>query len=541
MENILYSLEDDKPKHRTESLEELLSQSKELTLIVSCDFKTDNITEKLADLKTKVNGRANIQLIVTHSSDYIYDQDQITKLQKVDNYCKDSNFKMIVNLGENATGELDNILIARDKIEDFAEKLNSITINENGKQVPLSPIEKYFVVYKFVANRVYNASENFGDDRMRNWVGVLSSDKVICSGFASLLKCVCDRVFKKDELACYKQGLDVYFKDTKDLAGGHANNLVIVHDEKYGVHGLFTSDACWGSKKERNSMEGSFEYCLNPISVYGKHKTYNFEFPENLFFYKDIDGVKTIKGRNCYNSDLLKTVVTQIGASDILCEKKYDLESKIHKKLFNDIQEKNRQIYETTQQEFNAFIRKNDLQQFFALEIPSSYPQTFLDNFPELMEYENMFRTLTLENLQENLPKLKEFEEFYTKHKTDVFDKLVEKAKDLGIYNNIFGILYDFALHSCVEEKSLPSFIPYDELKQVVDKEINDAYVKAKENGKEFLLPPPIPQEAIENGFKAVASYAGLTDETQIQNYVMHQIEKLNDLTSKAFEETSEK
>lgn len=172
-------------------------------------------------------------------------------------------------------------------IKDVASSIN--TYLYKGK--PLTTFEKYILAFYYTANRVYNMSPDFGNNAMRHYVGVETSDYVICSGFSSLLAKVCDETFDHNDLICFRQGSDVLNK-SGTLLGGHANNLVLIRDDKYKLHGVYHTDSCWCSPKtiESNPKDSKvhLNYCLMPLGTLITNNRYSFLFQDSLFLYEYI-------------------------------------------------------------------------------------------------------------------------------------------------------------------------------------------------------------------------------------------------------------
>lgn len=536
MNRFFYSLDNDELLYTKEKLEDVITQE-DVSFVVNCNINDDKILEKFEAFNKKIKGKASVAVLaINHEEDYIEDETQIERLIEIDDYCKQTNQKLRVHL-KDAVGDVENLVIARNKIEEFTDKLKSFTYEKDGKKCSLTTLQKYFICYNFVANRVYNMSENYGDDRMRNWIGVLSSDVVICSGFASLLKCVCDRVFEKDELVCYRQGLDVYFKETGELAGGHANNLIIINDKQLGVSGLFTSDSCWGSKKERNGMRVSYEHAFNPITIYSKDKKYTFEFPAGLYFYELAEGVRLDSKRSCcYKSSLLQDIEKITNAPEILSLESWDAEKIVRKKYKEEREKKNEKIIEKNKQEFERIVEKYNLTNVIKLFVPSSFPKNFIEKQPILAEYEKLFNIRSLKELEENVEKIKEFEQFYNSNQ-DLFTALMQKAKDAGIYNSIFSSFKNKLYFNCVETAGIEKYSS-EKVEKLTEKAVRKAKQKALSLGKEFFVPNELNKEALSCCFEGLARFGGVENQQDINSYINQEFERLEHLKEQQFELT---
>ena len=503
---------------------------------IVCDFKDEKILENIKEFKEKNNDFKNIKISINCYEDYLYEQNDINKLIDINSECKSLNCKTDIHLND-ASGDMFNILLARRKIENFTENLKSLTTtNEQGQQVPLSPLEKYFVVFKFVANRVYNKSENFDDDRMRNWVGVLTSDQVICSGFASLLKCVCDRVFDKNELICYKQSvLCLENGENKDFEG-HANNLILVNDPKYNIRGLFTSDACWSSASERNNMSSSFEFCLNPLSMYG-----NLNGLEVLFhdkenpIYKHIDNILSDEEtlvEKIYNQNFVKDIGV-IFRNDILKQGKDNL----YKNILSQLSQEQIEAARAARAKWaRALIKENNLQFLSQIQIPYYVIPTLSNNCPGIEKYYDIIKNINIENLEESMPKLKEFEEFYNKNK-EVFDYVEEISKEKSYYDRVYSSVESTITNNC-KNNSTNYEIQYEQAEKETQNIIDEEVKNIAENNKEFFNPPEISDEVKRECLRAVDSYVRYTSDEvdyDTEDYLDWEMERLKQKKEEAF------
>lgn len=172
------------------TLESLVERGERLDLIVNCG-NTDglfDVAERVQQLQERLSG-TNLRIDkirLDYNKTYIYDEQDVAELSSVDSLFREQGIDFYVNLNDASekygvfgSGSVEQIVHSRDLIEDFVGQLDEITLDGE----PLSVAEKFVCVYQFAANRVYNESENFMDENMRNWVGVLTTDEVICSGF----------------------------------------------------------------------------------------------------------------------------------------------------------------------------------------------------------------------------------------------------------------------------------------------------------------------------------------------------------------------
>ena len=201
-------------------------------------------------------------------------EEECAALREFDTFCKSSGVDgKIAVFSENATfydaknaeyfsqQEFD---FARKELKDFAKDVNSCTKKDKntGEDVKLSVAERYAIT------------------KSRNWVDAVSrgNDKLVCAGFAELLKTTCDQVFDKNELKCFVQKCDIekYNDGARISSNSHANCLVFIKDEEYGLNGVYYNDPTWDCIKDKNAdaryfkgrddIKSTFHWFLRPLS-----------------------------------------------------------------------------------------------------------------------------------------------------------------------------------------------------------------------------------------------------------------------------------
>lgn len=121
-------------------------------------------------------------------------------------------------------------LIQADKtLDHIINKINSFGF---------SPFEKYLYIYHYLANKKFKKEDIVGEEnyKPRDVISVMTSDYIVCEGYARLMKYLCDNV----GITCICQTLTV----NKGLEK-HMNNLVYLDDDKYDIHGLYYADVTW--------------------------------------------------------------------------------------------------------------------------------------------------------------------------------------------------------------------------------------------------------------------------------------------------------
>ncbi|MBE7075427.1 MAG: hypothetical protein E7376_05565 [Clostridiales bacterium] len=188
---------------------------------------------------------------------------------------------------------------ANGQIKDVANKI---------REKKLSPVEKLMAAYLEVTKRNYkyeSASEHFSQSR--SVYGVLNSDKIVCVGYAALLKAIMEELGDKN--------VEVHFNsvacanDNEEIIGYHRNVIIYIKDEKYGIDGYYYLDQTWDSSKG-DKQEYNFNYFLVPLKDIQHIRTdirdYNVKLPREKKAAKK-PKYKTVKERKAIAKNKHKT------------------------------------------------------------------------------------------------------------------------------------------------------------------------------------------------------------------------------------------
>lgn len=159
---------------------------------------------------------------------------------------------------------------ATSKLSKWADEIKEAKVN--GKE--LSPYEKYLYAYEIASHYLYKNNNKGDAAASRNVVRVLNGDKIVCVGFSSLLKELCDRLGIKCRL------VRTMAKSVKkgESQNGHMLCMIIIEDPKYDLDGVFYSDPTMGSPKEEHRR--SFGGALIP---YNKGKEVYLRYNQKFF------------------------------------------------------------------------------------------------------------------------------------------------------------------------------------------------------------------------------------------------------------------
>lgn len=146
---------------------------------------------------------------------------------------------------------LENLLKADEILDGFIERL---------KASSLTPLEKYLAIYRYLCKKEYRASPGDRGDILSeaahlscDLVSVTLTDNIVCEGYAVLMNYLCQNVGIHSFCAFHSIAHKV------ENAVNHANNLVFLEDETYGIRGLYYSDVCW------DAADDTLAFCLIPL------------------------------------------------------------------------------------------------------------------------------------------------------------------------------------------------------------------------------------------------------------------------------------
>ena len=126
----------------------------------------------------------------------------------------------------------DKVCEANLKLDNWANEINNLKID--GKE--LSQLEKFYVAYSYVTQFEYKESQIASNSR--NLIAVLTGNKIVCVGYAQMLKALCSKI----GIECDTQLVSVNSRDVN-----HMNCSVKIKDDKYGINGTYYSDPCYDS------------------------------------------------------------------------------------------------------------------------------------------------------------------------------------------------------------------------------------------------------------------------------------------------------
>ncbi len=127
----------------------------------------------------------------------------------------------------------------------------------------LSPAEKLTFAYDIIKSFSYQ--ENHEDKmKSRHIHSIIQSGDIVCRGYAEFLV----QLLKKLQIPATE--FSVTTKDENNHDVGHARVLVNLDDDKYDIHGVFSLDSTWDSRRSKLSLvedmngQKQIRYAQNP-------------------------------------------------------------------------------------------------------------------------------------------------------------------------------------------------------------------------------------------------------------------------------------
>lgn len=226
----------------------------------------------------------------------MYDSSRFLDFIKLNNYIS-SKYKTELNITESNiflsySWTLDEVIEANLKIDNITREVLDARIDGR----PLSPLEKYLYIYDYVTSFQYKEVENWPDNShlSRNIINVLNGDKIVCVGYSSLLKVLCDKV----GIPCFTMGVEIEnLENLNKVSGSHQANTVFIKDDIYNIDGVYYSDACWDSARIDDPSK-RYNFFLLPIEDLKNMRTRKVTIKEHGFvdsFYNAKTPLNSIK------------------------------------------------------------------------------------------------------------------------------------------------------------------------------------------------------------------------------------------------------
>jgi len=209
---------------------------------------------------------------------YTYTQEELDNLGKIDSLLKKYNQEGIYfNERSKCKSYYDfEKLYTYDEVKSANEQID-IIVNKI-KELNLSPFETMLYIHEYITNNFIYDKEYSNIQNPRVLPGIFKYNCIVCSGFASIIKAIIDRL-DDPNLKCGLVGCT--YRDVESEAelqyqySNHTHNLIYIKDELYDINGYYVEDAT-KNKRNVNRVKGyGVSCCLHPI--------------EDLFHYNNIE------------------------------------------------------------------------------------------------------------------------------------------------------------------------------------------------------------------------------------------------------------
>lgn len=270
----------------------LREQDKDIKFIIITNekpFYTDSFIENfnkyISNLK-EFGLKSNDIMVSIETENHDFSIEKWDKIRSANNFFSTQGIKFGFE-DMDKTWSIKEVENANSKIVDSANKISSLNY---------SPFEKMLAAYLNVTRRSY-LQEDEGDhySQSRSIYGIFNSEKIVCVGYSELFKAIINEI-GDENIKVYSNHVAVSTDNiTKD--SGHANLIVYVKDEKYGIDGYYYCDPTWDSGHEEKYIK-KLSYFMVPLSDIDKIKfhvrseQYLSTAPKNNTD-SEIDGTKT--------------------------------------------------------------------------------------------------------------------------------------------------------------------------------------------------------------------------------------------------------
>ena len=279
-------------------------------------FTTEEVDEIVKQLQRLKNKNYQIKLIVkTERTDatlqngvpYYYTPEETKILLKLNNAARPYIQDGILYFHEGCSNDamsFSKVVQGNKLIHEVAQEV---------KRLKLTPFEAVVYIHnictqlRYIDNNKISDSSNLieaftstlkymvGSTVSRTLPDMVEKGYIVCVGYASLFKAICDELqmpgLKASLNACtVEQGL--FFKQVE----GHANNIVEITDPKYGIKGTYMEDTCWDSEKPSKYKNKTMAFCLYPVEDMQNLKQMRIVFEGDTMSQQEYTSVVVTEG-----------------------------------------------------------------------------------------------------------------------------------------------------------------------------------------------------------------------------------------------------
>ena len=180
--------------------------------------------------------------------------ENIEKIFELEKYVK-NQYKSEIKFNDSGWS-VSKVFYATSLLEIWAKEINEAKVDGRA----LSPYEKFLYAYQIVTQFEYKKEKKQNLDS-RDIVRIINNNfkEIVCVGYAELLAALCKLIgiecetqevmTKNENTNGLKNDLDLG-EHSERLKINHENCVFELHDEVYGIDGVYYCDPCWDSRKE---------------------------------------------------------------------------------------------------------------------------------------------------------------------------------------------------------------------------------------------------------------------------------------------------
>lgn len=251
-------------------------------------------------------------------------------------------------------------LYASRKLSEWANEIKNAKVQ--GRD--LTVLEKFLYAYDISSNFVYKKNDTDENGKQidvyasRNVIRVLNGDKIVCVGFAHLLKELCDRL----NIPC----MTISLKAVKIGESGHCLCIVYINDPVYKIKGTCMSDPTYASIKKSNKRNFAMSI-VAPENLIGAYKK-QYKFAQKNYLEDFITKTLSLKEKRELDSYHSLSLLREHEEKNV--KSNFNL---INKKEFS-------QKLESVMEQLNT--TKNSLQ----IPLNDDYKEYFYDVYAQLLK-----------------------------------------------------------------------------------------------------------------------------------------------------------
>ena len=247
-----------------EYLDNLINVSKELNLNINFYVKKGEYNDKS----------------LQESVDLLFKDKTLDRFEEINNYLLSKNVSKLIFIESDM---LDEVKWDINHIKNANRRVNIVV--DHIKNQDFSPFEAICFIHKMIiSNFLYQENEE-EPTLARSLIGVLNTSNIVCVGYSLLVKAIVDKLenpnLKSDiSVIQLEQEKLNYVSDYINPGDGHMQNLILINDEKYDVHGAYLVDTTFDSKtKNFPSGKGvsSFMFPVNDLLYYSNTKVIQYD------------------------------------------------------------------------------------------------------------------------------------------------------------------------------------------------------------------------------------------------------------------------